>query len=107
MVKYYLDTCIWIDFFEDRKGAKEEPFGVFASKLLIRIQKGNHSIIISDHLLDELYSKFSLDSVESVWESLGINMEKTFRALSQGEEADKIAKERMVPYGRCIAYNSS
>ncbi len=38
MVKYYLDTCIWIDFFEDRKGAKGEPFGEFASRLLTKIQ---------------------------------------------------------------------
>ena len=53
-MKYYIDTCIWIDFFEDRKGHFGEPLGKYASDLFTKIANTNSTIVLSDVLLSEL-----------------------------------------------------
>ncbi|MEK6964284.1 MAG: PIN domain-containing protein [Nanoarchaeota archaeon] len=98
MVKYYLDTCIWIDFFEDRKGSKGEPFGEFASRLLTKIQKENNQIMLSDHLLNEFKRGFSLSSILHILDSLQIEMEGFSYSISQDAEAQRLAKDKNVPF---------
>ncbi len=49
-----------------------------------------------------MYSKFSLDLLIDTWKSLGIPLEKTFRTLSQAEEADRLAQEQKIPYGDAL-----
>lgn len=42
--KYYVDTSVWIDLYEDRKGYNKEPLGDFALKLFSYI-KAKESIV--------------------------------------------------------------
>lgn len=98
MGRYYLDTCIWIDFFEDRKGSKGEPFGEFASRLLTKIQEENSKIIISEHLLNEFNGGFSLSSILHILDSLQIEMERVSYNVSQDAEAQRAAKSQNVPF---------
>ena len=51
--KYYLDTSIWLDFFENRNEINL-PKGDFAAELINRIVIGGSRIVYSDALLDEL-----------------------------------------------------
>ncbi|MBI2672182.1 hypothetical protein HYX16_04575 [Candidatus Woesearchaeota archaeon] len=46
--KYYLDTSIWMDIYEDRKGFDNEPLGDFAWRLLAFIKAKKYKIIITD-----------------------------------------------------------
>ena len=36
--RYFIDTSIWMDFYEDRAGFKGEPLGDYAFKLLSKIK---------------------------------------------------------------------
>lgn len=52
--KYYFDTCIWIDFIEDRVGSKGEPFGRYASELIRKIKNDKNILFLSNMNLKEL-----------------------------------------------------
>ena len=51
--RYYLDTSIWLDFFEDRD-EPNLPKGKFAEKLISRIISEDKRIVYSDAVKDEL-----------------------------------------------------
>ena len=56
MKKYYIDTSIWMDVYENRTGFNKESLGRYALKLFHHIRKENHKLIISDVLIRELES---------------------------------------------------
>ena len=58
--KYYIDTSIWIDLYEDRKGYQDEPLGEYALKLLSFIKANKADLFISDMLIRELEGYYSL-----------------------------------------------
>jgi predicted nucleic acid-binding protein len=49
MVKYYVDTCIWLNLFK-----KEERFGVKYWEIVEEFVEKNHDLIISPAVLGEL-----------------------------------------------------
>ena len=51
--KYYLDTSIWLDFFENRN-EPNFPKGDWAHKLLGKITENNDKVIYSDIVIIEL-----------------------------------------------------
>ncbi len=53
MVKYYLDTSIWLDLFEDRD-EQGLPKGEYAERLLEKIISEDGKIILSDIVTEEL-----------------------------------------------------
>ena len=99
MVKYYLDTCIWIDLLEDRKGPKDEHFGEFAFRLLSLIKLQGHKVIISDHLIQEIKSRFWMESIQIVFGRLGGSIERVSHNIDQASEARQVRKNVRVPYG--------
>ena len=46
--KYYIDTSIWMDLLEDRKGYNHQPLGDYALKLFTFIKAKKYKLIISD-----------------------------------------------------------
>ncbi|MBU1321694.1 MAG: PIN domain-containing protein [Nanoarchaeota archaeon] len=60
MTKYYLDTCIWIDYFEDRKD-NFRPLGDWAFRLIKKIITDENVIIISDLVWFELRKLYAND----------------------------------------------
>ena len=52
-MRYYLDTSIWLDYFENRND-RFRPLGEWALALLSQIRAKGDKIIISDVVLDEL-----------------------------------------------------
>ena len=97
--KFYLDTAIWIDFYEDRKGYYNEPIGLFAFQLLALIKSKNHKIAISDLSLRELETKYSREQVVGIIRPFENIIEKVTVSKEEKEEAKKIAKERNLPRG--------
>ena len=55
--RYYLDTSIWMDIYEDRIGYNGEPLGDYGLKLLLKIRSEGDALVISDIVMKELYSR--------------------------------------------------
>ena len=63
--KYYLDTCIWRDYFEDRTD-KFRPLGEWAFRCIQRLIAENAVIIISDLVNKELSKDYSMQEIEDM-----------------------------------------
>lgn len=96
--KYYLDTSVWMDYYEDRTDPSKD-IGEFAFKLLCKLLASKSKIVVSTFLLKELEVVYSLDQIrglvrpfEKLMEKVGINDENI-------KEAKKISEERGLPFG--------
>lgn len=97
--KYYIDTSIWMDIYEDRKGYNKEPIGYFALKLFGLIKAGKNKIVISDLLIKELEMNYSIAEINGMIKPFEKNIEKIISSKDEINEAKKIAAERDIPKG--------
>lgn len=97
--KYYVDTSIWMDLVEDRKGYNDEPLGTYALKLFAMIKAKKHKMVVSDLLIRELESNYSIEAINGMMLPFQKIMEKVFVTKEQRDEAKKIADERNLPPG--------
>ncbi|MDP2749393.1 MAG: PIN domain-containing protein [Nanoarchaeota archaeon] len=99
-MRYYIDTSIWIDLYEDRKGFNGEPLGDYALKLLSFINSGTGKLVITDFLIRELSHNYSLEEINGMFNPFCYD--KIFVSENQRKEAERIAKERDVPKGDAL-----
>lgn len=99
--KYYLDTSIYIDYYEDRKD-KFRPLGDWAHRLLALIESNNEVLLISDFLLAELESHFSKSKVNSLLSEYKGTIEKVEFTEEQFKEAKLAANKNKVPVGDAL-----
>ena len=66
MQKYYLDTCIWRDYFENRSD-RFRPLGDWAFKLIKKIIEENNFIMISDLVEEELSIDYGNKEIENIF----------------------------------------
>ncbi len=97
--KYYIDTSIWMDLYEDRKGYNGEPLGNFALKLFSLIKAKKNFLVITDLLIRELEMNYSLPEINGMVKPFEKIIEKIIATDKQRDEAKKIAKERGIPPG--------
>ena len=97
--KYYLDTSIWIDLYEDRKGYNKEPLGDYAWKLLALIKTKKSILIITDLLIKELGMNYSVEEINGMMKPFERIIERIITTKEQRDEANKIAEERKLPKG--------
>ena len=100
MKRFYLDTCIWIDLIEGRVGTRGEAFGEEALKLVERIRKGKHRIVLSSEVYRELRLYFA--DVPAVLVSFIELCEFIIIPSSQKAEASLIADQRNVPFSDAL-----
>ena len=100
--RYFIDTSIWIDFYEDRIGYKDEPLGDYAFKLLAKIKAKESRIVISDFLIRELEIQYSMEQINGILKPFEKLIDKIFVTKSQKDEAIKISLERKVPKGDAL-----
>ena len=100
--KYIIDTSIWIDLYEDRKGHKNEPLGDFAWKLLALILTKKDKIIITDFLIRELEVNYSIEEINGIFNPFKDIIEKIVATKEQREEAKRIGEERNLPRGDAL-----
>ena len=97
MKKYYLDTSIWLDFFEDRD-EPNIPKGRWARELIKKIAKENDKILFSDNNLLELinvgYLEFEIKELLKSLESVMIFIESTEKELGKAKD---LAKKKNIP----------
>lgn len=96
---YYVDTSIWIDLYEDRKGYNGEPLGDYALKLLALIKTKKAALFISDILIRELEGYYSLAEINGMIKPFEKILQKIITTKEQRIEARKIADERNLPPG--------
>lgn len=101
-MRFYLDTSIWIDLYEDRKGFNNEPFGKHAWDLIAYIKAIKGKIVVSTFLLKELESRYSLGQIRGMTFLFEGMMIKAGVSDFQASEARRLSKERNVPFGDAI-----
>jgi predicted nucleic acid-binding protein len=100
--KYYFDTSIWVDLYEDRKGYYNEPLGEFALRLFTLIKARKDKLIITDYLVRELEANYSREEINRMLRPFESIIEHITATKEQREEAKKLAKERNVPRGDAL-----
>ena len=97
--KYYIDTSIWMDLYDDRKGFNNEPLGDYALKLFSSIRTKKSKLIITDILIRELEMNYSVEEINGMMKPFENIIEKIIATREQRDEAKKIAEERNIPPG--------
>ena len=100
--EYLIDTSIWVDIYEDRKGYNNEPLGDYAFKLLVKIKAKESAIALTDFLIKELETLYSVAEINGMFKPFENIIKKIISTEKQREEAKKIAKERGVPAGDAL-----
>ncbi|MDD5163940.1 MAG: PIN domain-containing protein [Candidatus ainarchaeum sp.] len=84
--KFYIDTSIWRDYFEDRKD-NIRPLGEFAFQFLKKCLKEKVTIIISNIVMKELKKYFSGQQVQTMLQEFSGIIVETKHTKKQEEEA--------------------
>lgn len=64
--KYYLDACIWIDYFENRSD-RFRPLGEWALDLIKKIIRDEDIFVISGQLIKELSKEYSSEKLANIF----------------------------------------
>lgn len=101
---YYLDTCIWRDFFEDRFGLEGKPLGRYASCLFIKIMKENIIVLFSDLIVKELSVDYDMDKINEMFNLLFFSKILRSVSIEEGDykKAREIADSRKLPLSDVI-----
>ena len=102
--KYFLDTCIWRDFYENRKSKSGRGLGNEAEYIFMIILKRKEKILFSESLYLELRKDYSIDEINEMLTLLFtanvlIKIEITSEEFT---EAKKLAQERNIPFIDCL-----
>ena len=60
--KYYLDTSVWMDYYEERRDPSKN-IGEIAFKLLYKLLASKSKIVVSTFLFRELEVTYSLEKI--------------------------------------------
>ena len=104
MTKYYLDTCIWRDFYEDRFGRSGKPLGSYASKLFIKIIRKKNKILFSEVIIRELKRDYDTREIKDMLNLLFLSSVLVKVEIKEKDftEAKKLVKEKHVPLGDAL-----
>jgi predicted nucleic acid-binding protein len=96
--KYYIDTCVWRDHYENRHGPGGRPLGDYATALFTKIMKDKDTIIFSEHIIYELTKAFASEDIEEMFHILFLMniLKKIEVTKGDWDEAKKMAHERDV-----------
>jgi predicted nucleic acid-binding protein len=95
--KYYIDSCIWRDYFENRSD-KFRPLGEWAFTLLKKIIQDNNLIIYSDLVEEELQITYSEKEIKNIFSIIPNKiLIKVETSAKQLKEAIKLSKEFNIP----------
>jgi predicted nucleic acid-binding protein len=100
--KYLINTSIWIDLYEDRKGFNNEPLGDYALKLLSKIKAKEDIIVLTDLLVRELEMNYSMPEINGMFKPFEKIIQKAIATKEQRDESKKLAEERDVPKGDAL-----
>ncbi|MFH1505926.1 MAG: PIN domain-containing protein [archaeon] len=99
MARYYFDSCIWRDHYENRFGPKGRPLGKYATALFMKIMKDGNTLLFSKFILNELRLSYTMEEINVMMNLLYVaQVLKKIEIQSEDRiEAEKIAKDRSLP----------
>lgn len=100
--RYYVDTAIWIDMYDNRKGFRGEPLGAFASRLFATILSRKSTLIITDVLIEELENHYSMERINGMMKPFELCIKKVISTKEQRKESRLLAERRGVPMGDAL-----
>jgi len=103
MKKYYLDTSIWRDYYENRSD-RFRPLEEWALELINVIIENKDFILYSDFIVKELKIKYSEEEVNKIFEVIYKKdlLLKVIISNSQVKEAAILCKRRSVAFGDAL-----
>ncbi len=97
--RFYLDTAIWRDYFEDRTDGIR-PLGEFAFQFLKNCEKKGCTVLVSDTVVLELRIYFPEEKVRQIFSSFhGIirNIEATKEQVAEAR-TEWLQREKRIPF---------
>lgn len=98
-MRYYVDSCIWLDLLEDRTDGLR-PLGEFAFQFIKKAMKQRNTVLYSRSVLKELNKQYPEATIEEhCFKQLRTRrlLEYAETTQKQADEAKHIAKERGLP----------
>ena len=100
--KYYFDTSIWLDFFENRN-EPNFPKGDWAHKLLNKITENNDEVIYSDIVILELgVVGYQPNEIERLFEKIKPILIFVESTEKQARKAKDLSLKRDIPKGDAL-----
>jgi predicted nucleic acid-binding protein len=103
-MRYYLDSCIWRDHFENRFGPGGRPLGHHATKLMTKLMKDCAEIVFTDTVVAELEKDYDEEDVLDMFNMLfkiGI-LKRVEVSREEFTEAKKLSVKRNIPFGDAL-----
>jgi predicted nucleic acid-binding protein len=103
-MKYYLDSCIWRDHFENRFGPQGRPLGHYATKLMTKLIKDRAEIVFTDTVVDELEKDYAEEDVLDMFNMLfkiGV-LKRVEISREEFVEAKSLSVKRTIPFGDAL-----
>ncbi|MFH1209862.1 MAG: PIN domain-containing protein [archaeon] len=104
MKKYFIDTCIWRDFYENRFSKAGNPLGKYATDFFLKTIKNKDKILFSDTLIIELgsfYNKYEIYNMLNFLFAIELLVKVEITEL-EFIESKNLCKQRNIPLGDCI-----
>ena len=102
-MKYYVDTSIWRDYYEDRKD-KLKPLGEFAFEFFRKVKLNADKILYSDLIIEELniaYNEKEIKEIFNIIEEENL-LEKVEISKNQVKEALELKRKLQIPFGDAL-----
>ncbi len=102
--KYWLDTCIWRDFYEDRFSKAGNPLGEYATNAFMKILKKRDKILFSESLTRELSRDYGEKDINDMLNLLfmGGTLIRVEITKEEYQEARELSEKRKLPFVDCL-----
>ncbi len=102
--KYWLDTCIWRDFYEDRFSKAGNPLGEYATNAFMKILKKRDKILFSESLVRELSRDYGEKDINDMLNLLFMGGTLIRVEITKEEylEARELSEKRKLPFVDCL-----
>ncbi len=100
--RYLVDTCIWIDLYEDRVGYNGEPLGEYAWQFVKKIKAADDRVVVTNFGLKELERRCTLEQINGLFAMLRIPIDTVSVDKKQWNEASLLSQERNLSRGDAI-----
>ena len=103
IMKYYVDTSIWRDYYEDRKD-NLKPLGEFAFEFFRKVKINNDKILYSDLVIEELNKAYNNDEIKQIFNIIQEDnlLEKVEISKIQVKEALELKRRLQIPFGDAL-----
>ena len=99
--KYYIDTAIWRDLYENRKD-KNKQLGELAFELFKKIRTNKEKILHSDFVSEELSHAYDKQTIDKIFKNVSELLEKVEMSEGQVKEAVGLSKNLKIPFGDAL-----